>query len=94
MTPYSSLTIGVPCESWTSESERQVAITPQNVALLKKKGFLHILVESGAGELAQFSNVDYEKAGAEVVTSKTGLLSSSDIVLKVQPLSFKETEGL
>ncbi|KAJ5597037.1 hypothetical protein N7450_003495 [Penicillium hetheringtonii] len=50
-TPYSSLTVGVPRE--THENERRVAITPQNVAMLLKKGFARVLVERGAGEGAQ-----------------------------------------
>ncbi|KAF8338317.1 PNTB-domain-containing protein [Cantharellus anzutake] len=74
--PYSSLTIGVPRESRSFEPERRVAITPQNVTLLKKKGFSRILVESGAGDLAQFSNSEYENAGAEIVATGTDLLGA------------------
>ncbi len=36
--PYAELTVGVPQEVYPNE--RRVAITPQNVALLLKKGFL------------------------------------------------------
>ena len=40
-TPYAELTVGVPRETYTNE--RRVAITPPNVALLKKKGFGKVL---------------------------------------------------
>jgi hypothetical protein len=45
--PYSELTIGVPREIFTNE--KRVALTPTNVALLKKKGFKAINIEKGAG---------------------------------------------
>ncbi|OJJ48983.1 hypothetical protein ASPZODRAFT_129343 [Penicilliopsis zonata CBS 506.65] len=81
-TPYSALTVGVPCETYPNE--RRVAITPNNVALLLKKGFARVLVERGAGEGAQIPDADYEKAGATLVNCKA-VWSQSDIVLKVRP---------
>lgn len=50
-TPYSELTVGVPKEIFAGE--KRVAMTPANVAALKKKGFKSILVERGAGEGAK-----------------------------------------
>ena len=47
------LPAGVPRESY--ENERRVAITPQGVAALRKAGFKSVVVESGAGALANFS---------------------------------------
>ncbi|CRG87541.1 NAD(P) transhydrogenase subunit alpha [Talaromyces islandicus] len=79
--PYTSLTVGIPRE--TFPNERRVAITPQNVALLLKKGFSRVLVESGAGEGAQFTDAAYRKAGA-VMVEKDAVLSQSDILLKVR----------
>ncbi|KAK0858084.1 hypothetical protein LTS02_009991 [Friedmanniomyces endolithicus] len=52
--PYSELSIGVPTESQVRSGERRVAITPQNAAVLLKKGFKEVLVEHGAGFQAQF----------------------------------------
>lgn len=80
-TPYSSLTVGVPRE--THENERRVAITPQNVALLLKKGFSRVLIERGAGEGAQLLDEAYEKAGATLV-DRDAVYSQSDIVMKVR----------
>lgn len=81
-TPYSSLRVGVPREVFPNE--RRVALTPQNVALLRKKGFAEVLVERDAGTHAQFLNEDYEKAGA-TLTSRDQLFAKTDIMLKVRP---------
>lgn len=45
-----------------------MALTPQNVALLLKKGFKEVLVEQGAGFKAQFLDEDYAAAGATLAT--------------------------
>ncbi|KAL5334419.1 NAD(P) transhydrogenase beta subunit-domain-containing protein [Aspergillus crustosus] len=79
--PYASLTVGVPRE--TFPNERRVALTPQNVALLLKKGFSRVLVERGAGDGAQLLDQSYEQAGATLVDQAT-IWSQSNIVLKVR----------
>ncbi|KAJ4341206.1 hypothetical protein N0V87_001946 [Didymella glomerata] len=84
--PYSNLTIGVPKESYPGE--RRVAITPQNVKLLLKKGFSRILIERGAGVEAQFTDEAYEQAGAKTVDRRS-VFSETDIMLKVRPLSIE-----
>ncbi|PVH73137.1 PNTB-domain-containing protein [Cadophora sp. DSE1049] len=84
-TPYSELTIGVVRETYPDE--RRVAITPQNAALLLKKGFKRVLVERGAGTEAQFTDQAYEKAGVTLGESKT-VWSESDILLKVRAPRF------
>ena len=86
--PYSELTIGVPAE--TFEGERRVAIAPQNVPLLLKKGFARVLVERGAGDAAEFTDEVYEHVGATVVDRET-VWSESHILLKVRPPNI-ETE--
>jgi len=70
--------IGVVKE--TKEYENRVALSPEVVKLLRKKGF-DVVVESGAGEKSYFSNQDYEAAGASIGTSKDVL--AADLVLKV-----------
>ena len=90
--PYSSLRVGVPRELFPNEC--RVALTPQNVTLLRKKGFAEVLVEHNAGANAQFLNEDYEKAGA-TLTSRERLLANSDIMLKVRPpLQDQEVEHI
>lgn len=83
--PYSELTVGVVRE--TFPNERRVAITPQNAALLLKKGFKNILVERGAGAEAQFPDQAFEKVGVKLTDSKT-VWQESDILLKVRAPSF------
>lgn len=80
--PYESLTIGVPREVFPGE--RRVSLTPQNAALLRKKGFAKILVERHAGAEAQFLDEHYTAAGATIV-SREEVFQSSDIMLKVRP---------
>ncbi|KAF9265470.1 PNTB-domain-containing protein [Marasmius fiardii PR-910] len=86
-TPYSSLTVGVPRESYPNE--RRIALTPQNASLLLKKGFGKVLVERNAGAEAQFLDEMYTSAGATVV-SREELYKASDITLKVRPPSLSE----
>lgn len=80
--PYGELSIGIPTEVRTGE--RRVAMTPHNAALLLKKGFKEILIESGAGFHAQFPAHDYEEAGATLVNASR-VWTDSNIVLKVRP---------
>ncbi|KXJ93548.1 NAD(P) transhydrogenase beta subunit-domain-containing protein [Microdochium bolleyi] len=77
----SGLTVGVPRETYADE--RRVAITPQNVTLLKKKGFGNVVVERGAGVEAGFLDEAYEAAGATVV-DPGHVWGQADIVLKVR----------
>jgi len=63
--------------------ERRVALTPQNVAVLLKKGFKQVWVENGAGFKAQFLDENYVAAGATLAT-RDQVYSSSDILLKVR----------
>lgn len=80
--PYRELSVGVPTEVF--EGERRVALTPANVALLLKKGFAKVLVQRGAGSLADFTDDAYAAAGATIVDGAAGVWSGSDIVLKVR----------
>ncbi|KAI6082135.1 NAD(P) transhydrogenase mitochondrial precursor [Hypoxylon rubiginosum] len=89
--PYSQLTVGIPRETFTNE--RRVAISPQNVALLLKKGFSKVLVERGAGAQADFLDEAYQKAGATLV-DVDGVWSQADIVLKVRGPNVNEIDRL
>ncbi|GKT40881.1 NAD(P) transhydrogenase, mitochondrial [Colletotrichum spaethianum] len=80
--PYSQLTVGVPKEIFLNE--RRVALTPQNVALLLKKGFSKVLVERSAGAEADFTDEAYDHAGATLVDAADQVWSGSDVVLKVR----------
>lgn len=83
--PYKKLTVGVPKEIFPNE--KRVAISPAAVANLVKKGF-NVNVEKDAGLEAKFTNNDYEKAGAKVMSTSDAF--KSDIVLKVRAPNDKE----
>lgn len=84
--PYSALTVGIPRETYPNE--RRVALTPQNTALLLKKGFSRILVERGAGEAAKFNDSAYADAGATLV-ERGSVWADSDVLLKVRAPSIE-----
>jgi NAD(P) transhydrogenase subunit alpha len=73
--------IGVPREIFPGE--KRVATVPEAVAKLVKLGFA-VVVESGAGELAQLGDDDYREAGASIAATAADLWSGSDIVFKVR----------
>ncbi|ODS30221.1 MAG: alanine dehydrogenase [Candidatus Scalindua rubra] len=81
--------IGIPKE--ISEGERRVAIVPKMVTQLIKYG-QEVLIETGAGETAYFSNAEYEKAGATVVEDTQLLYSGVDVIMKIQPPQRHEVE--
>ena len=66
--------------------ERRVALTPQNAALLLKKGFKRVLVERGAGAEASFPDEAYKKVGATLTDAKN-VWAESDILVKVRSVS-------
>ncbi|KAK4137720.1 PNTB-domain-containing protein [Trichocladium antarcticum] len=90
-TPYANLSVGVPRETYSDE--RRVALTPQNVALLRKKGFSSVLVEKGAGAQAEFPDDAYVTAGATLVDDASAVWSQADIVLKVRGPSAAEADS-
>src|SRR5471032_448074 len=73
--------IGVPKETWPDE--KRVATVPEVVEKLIKLGF-KVTVESGAGDLANFSDDSYRAAGAEIIEGAAALWAASDIVFKVR----------
>jgi len=75
------LTVGIPKE--IMEGERRVAAIPDTVKKMVAEG-AKVLVESGAGEGAFFSDEEYKAAGAEVVSGATDVFGSADIILKVK----------
>jgi NAD(P) transhydrogenase subunit alpha len=71
--------IGIPSE--IERDEKRVAATPDSVRRLTQLGF-EILVESGAGQPAGFSDAEYQDAGAEITTDTTTVWSCG-LVAKV-----------
>lgn len=77
--------IGVVKE--TKEYENRVALSPEVVKLVRKKGF-DVVVESGAGDKSYFSDQDYEAAGATIGSTKAAL--EADLILKVNLATLPE----
>lgn len=71
----------------TKEFEKRVALSPDVVKLLVKKGF-EVAIEAGAGEGSNFSDQDYRDAGAQV--GEAASVFSSDILLKVNLFTLEE----
>jgi alanine dehydrogenase len=84
----SDLFIGVPKE--TSYQERRICLTPDAVNSLTSNGH-RVLIESGAGENASYSDKEYSDAGAEI-TNDTKKVFSCPMVLKVEPATIEEIE--
>lgn len=74
--------IGIPREIFPGEA--RVAGTPDTVERLQKLGF-KVHVEAGAGAAANYSDAQYEAAGATVVDNSRAVWSYADIVLKIRP---------
>ena len=74
--------IAVPKE--IKAGEKRVALVPDIISKLTKSGH-QVVIESGAGVAAQYSDKQFIDAGAEVKSAE--VLSNSDVVLSVQPLS-------
>jgi H+-translocating NAD(P) transhydrogenase subunit alpha len=73
----------------TKAYEKRVSVTPDVVKSLLKVGFT-CAVQSDAGEKSSLLNIDYEKAGAQVLTDTQTLLTNADVVLKVNAPTLDE----
>jgi len=82
------LQIGIPKE--TCLQEKRVALTPDAVELLVENGH-ELIVETGAGESAHYSDADYSEAGAKIVYSAKEAFEA-DMILKIEPPSLVEID--
>ncbi|WP_047415176.1 alanine dehydrogenase [Cellulophaga sp. Hel_I_12] len=82
------LFIGIPKEN--QYQEKRICLTPDAVNAITANGH-RILMEAGAGEGANFSDIDYTNAGAEI-TRDTKKVFGCSILLKVEPPTLAEIE--
>ena len=75
------LKVGIPKE--IHPGERRVGIVPRVVPRLAKLGY-EVVVESGAGDGAAFTDHAYVEAGARVVSDPRALWAEADLILKVR----------
>jgi H+-translocating NAD(P) transhydrogenase subunit alpha len=73
--------------------ERRVAVVPQEVKALVKRG-LEVVVEAGAGSAAGVSDDQYREAGATVAPSAAETLRGAKLVLRVNPPSLAAPDEL
>lgn len=76
-----SMVVGCPREIKNQES--RVALTPGGTRQLLRQG-VTVIVETGAGLGAAYSDEEYRVAGAEIVATAAELFARSSIVVKVK----------
>lgn len=81
-----SLNIGIPKE--ISFQENRIALTPLSVALLVNNGH-KVILESGAGIAANFSDSEYAEQGAKIAYDKKEVFDC-DILVKIAPPMLEE----
>ncbi len=82
------LFIGIPKE--TTIQENRVALTPHSVATLAAHGH-RVIVETGAGNMAKFTDHDYSEAGANIAHDRNEVYKA-DVLLKVAPPTLDEID--
>ena len=74
--------VAVPKE--TRPGEKRVALVPDIISKLTKAG-LDVVIESGAGVAAEFSDAQFAAAGATVTAGD--VTRDADVILSIQPLT-------
>ena len=64
--------------------EGRVMLTPEGVKVLVKNG-IEVFVETGAGELCQFDNLQYEQAGATILPTMEKIMQKCELILQISP---------
>jgi len=79
------------CGTQTVCDEKRVALTPPGVRELRELG-ADIIIESGAGQAAGFSDDAYVKTGAKIVYSHEEVFGRGDVILKISKATPQEIE--
>ena len=83
-----SISIGIPKE--ITYQENRVPLSPMAVQLLVDQGH-SIQLESGCGEKANFTDLDYSSAGGEILDDKESIFKN-DVILKIAPPTDEEID--
>lgn len=75
------------------EDEMRVALSPFGVESLVRAGG-QVIIETGAGVAARFTDDQYQRAGATIAYSPEEAAGRADLVLKVMPMGKSEWEWL
>lgn len=73
--------IGVPKEIKTLE--HRVGLVPSSVVELVRNGH-DVLIETGAGAAINFSDADYEQAGAKIAANAAEVFEKAEMIMKVK----------
>ncbi len=84
------MNIGIPKEILFGE--KRVALVPDAVAKLTAEK-IEVIVESGAGDNANYLDSQYKDAGADIVPNSKDLLGSADVVLKIHAPNMNQGLG-
>lgn len=87
---HKKIVLGVPKEN--HQLEKRVSLTPEAVEVLVNNGH-DVLIESNAGEGANYSNTKYSEHGAFIVESRKQVLNA-DVILKIAPIESDEIDSL
>ncbi|MGD9899743.1 MAG: Re/Si-specific NAD(P)(+) transhydrogenase subunit alpha [Calditrichaceae bacterium] len=80
---------GIPRE--ITKGETRVAVIPSMISALTRNNH-EVLIESGAGVSASFSDEQYKEAGAQIIKDTTELYKAADVIIKVQVPQLQEVE--
>ena len=76
------LRIGVPNE--VDNEERRVSLAPYAARILVANGH-EVFIQSGAGDLAHFTDAEYADAGAQIAPTAEELYADTELIVKVFP---------
>jgi len=82
------LSIGIPKEVLLQE--KRIGLVPDAVNLLTNNGH-HVIVQSGVGDVINFSDQEYSECGASIVKTAQEVYKA-DIILKVSPPTTEEID--
>ena len=82
------LSIGIPKEVLLQE--KRIGLVPDAVNLLTNHGH-NVIVQSGVGEMINFSDKEYSECGASIVKNVQEVYKT-DIILKVSPPTYEEID--
>ena len=85
------MTFSVPCERQAGET--RVPVIPSTVEKLTAIG-VEIRVESGVGLTCRYSDAEYEKAGATIVSDRSKLIGEADVVLRLNKPTLSDVAEL
>lgn len=85
---YKRLKIGIPKE--ITYQENRVPVSPLSVQLLVNNGH-EVIMETNAGENANFSDYHFSNAGAQIVQDSKEVYAS-DLILKIDPPTLAEVD--